>query len=230
LVAITDQIHVFSALDGDFHGFVQIPHPVVAKPASVGFGATDDEVCVFSPVGIKLTIVNLTSSKTVEINNPKFFGSVSALRGCSFRPRTHHLALLTRAAGKDMVSIHAAETHEIQRSWSPDTVDAQGLVWSPDGRWLVMWDSPAHGNRVIFFTADGHVFKDWCGGHPQTALDDMDQYGPGVRTLAFSPNGRYTAVADGSNHICILNNWFVEEMRLHHAHPVEPKETLQVRC
>ncbi|KAI3337096.1 hypothetical protein HD806DRAFT_26826 [Xylariaceae sp. AK1471] len=228
LVAVSDQVHVFSAPGGDFHGLVQIPQPLAAKSAFVSFGATDDEVCIFSPVGIKLTIVNLVSSKAVEISNPKFFSTMSALKGHSFRPNTHHLALLTRAAGKDMISIHAAGTREIQRSWSPETIDAQGLAWTPGGRWLAVWDSPAHGTRVLFCTSDGHIFKDWRGAFPQIAPYDIDQYGPGVKTLGFSPNGRYTAVADGSNHICILNDRLVEEVRFHHVQTVEPKETLQI--
>ncbi|KAI1426009.1 hypothetical protein F5Y12DRAFT_317053 [Xylaria sp. FL1777] len=229
LVTVADQFHVFSAPSGDFHGLVQIPQLPGTKPAFASFGATDDEVCVFSPVGIKLTIFNLVSSKAVEISNPKFFSSVAALKGCSFRPRTHHLALLTRTAGKDMVSIHSADTREIQRSWCPETVDAQGLSWTPDGRWLVVWDSPAHGTRVLFCTHEGHVYRDWRGDLPHSALDDdMGQYAPGVKALALSPNGRYTAVADGSNRISIFNDRLVEEVRLHHTPTVEPKETLQI--
>ncbi|KAI3343879.1 hypothetical protein F4824DRAFT_24756 [Ustulina deusta] len=229
LVAIADQFHVFSALSGDFHGLVQIPQPPGTKPAFASFGATDGEVCVFSPLGIKVTIFNLLSSKAVEISNPKLYSTVAALRGCSFRPSTHHLALLTRTAGKDMISIHSADTREIQRSWCPDTVDAQGLSWTPDGRWLVVWDSPAHGTRVLFCTHDGHVYKDWRGDLPHSALGhDMGQYAPGVKALAFSPNGRYTAVADGSNRISIFNDRLVEEVRLHHAPTVEQKETLQI--
>jgi len=228
LVALTDQIHVFSISGGDYHGYAQVPQPLSVKPAFVSFGATDDEVCVFSPVGLKLSIVNLASSKAVEISNPKFFSTMSAPKGFSFRARSRHLALLTRVAGKDMISIHAAETREIQRSWYPDTVDAQGLAWTPDGKWLVVWDSPAHGTRVFFCAPDGHVFKEWRGVHPQTETDDMDQYGPGVKTLAFSPNSRYTAVADGTSRICMLNDRLVEEVRLHHTQTIEPKETLQV--
>ncbi|KAI1180378.1 hypothetical protein F4777DRAFT_530000 [Nemania sp. FL0916] len=228
LVAIGDRFHVFSAPDGDFHGNVQIPQPLATKAASVSFGATDDEVCVFSSVGVKLTIVNIASSKIVEISNPKFFNAASASRGCSFRPTTYHLALLTRTAGRDIISIHSAVTREIQQSWCPETVDALGLEWTPDGRWLVVWDSPAHGTRVLFCTHDGHVFKDWRGDQPHYSLDDMDKYGPGIKILTFSPDGRYTAVADGSARISILNSRLVQEVQFHHSSPVEPKETLQI--
>ncbi|KAI1823042.1 hypothetical protein F4861DRAFT_349723 [Xylaria intraflava] len=228
LVAVADQLHVFSAAEGEFHGLVQIPQSLAAKPAFVSFGATDDDICVFSSFGIRLTIISLVSSKAVEISNPKFFSTVSAPRGYSFRPSTRHLALLTRTSGKDMISIHSAETHEVQRSWYSETVDAQGLAWTPGGRWLAVWEAPAHGTRILFYTPDGHLFKDWRGDAPYSALDDMDQYGPGIRSVAFSPNGRYTAVADGSPHICIINDRLVEEARLHHSQIISPKETLQI--
>ncbi|KAI1432328.1 hypothetical protein GGR50DRAFT_613379 [Xylaria sp. CBS 124048] len=228
LVAVTDQFHVFSAAGGEFHGSVQVPQSLATKPAFVNFGATDDDICVFSSFGIRLTIINLVSSKAVEINNPKFFSTVSAPRGYSFRPGSRHLALLTRTSGRDMISIHSAETHEIQRSWNPETVDAQGLAWTPDGRWLVVWESPAHGTRVLLFTPDGHLFKEWRGGHQHSALNDMDQYGPGVRSIAFSPSGRYTAVIDGSPRICLINDRLAEEARLHHPQTIVPKETLQI--
>ncbi|KAI1196648.1 hypothetical protein F5X97DRAFT_205775 [Nemania serpens] len=228
LVAVADRFHIFSAPGGDFHAVVQIPQSLAPKSAFVDFGATDDEVCVFSSLGIKLTVVNVVSSKAVEINNPKFSGPVSAPRGCSFRSSTHHLALLTRTAGRDIISIHSADTREIQRSWYPDTVDAQGLAWTPDGRWLVVWESPAHGTRVLFCTHDGHVFKDWRGDYPHSSLGDMDQYGPGVKALAFSPNGRYTAVADGSSRIFVLNDRFMGEALFNHIPTIEPRETLQI--
>ena len=81
----------------------------------------------------------------------------------SFRPSTHHLAVLTQSAGKDMVSIHSPKMREVQRAWFPDTVDVQGLLWSPDGKWLALWESAAQGHKVLIYTPDGHLFKDWRG-------------------------------------------------------------------
>ncbi|KAI1326368.1 hypothetical protein F5Y16DRAFT_231094 [Xylariaceae sp. FL0255] len=228
LIVGTAHLHIFSIPAGDFHGVVQVPQPLTAKPAYVSFGATDNEACIWSSFGIKLTIVDIKSSKAVEISNPKFYNAASTWRGCSFRSRTHHLALLTRVSGKDMISIHSSQTREIQRSWSPDTIDAQGLEWTPDGRWLAVWESQAHGSRIVFYTPDGHVFHDWRGGHQLPALDDMDQYGSGIKVLAFSPNGKYTAVANGSDNICVLGDWFVESMRLRHPQTVEPSNTLKI--
>ncbi|KAI0131663.1 hypothetical protein F4776DRAFT_655169 [Hypoxylon sp. NC0597] len=228
LVTAVDQVHVFSVTDSAFHGTINIPSSV-ARSTFIDFGATDHEVCIWSPFGIKLTIVNFTSSKVVEIANPKFYHAASATRGCSFRASTHHLALLTRSSGKDMISIHSPKTREIERSWFPDTIDAQGLAWTPDGKWLVVWESSAQSPRVILYTSDGHTFKDWRGPLPHASHDMGLQYGAGVRTVTLSPDGRLTAIANGSTCICILNApSMVEIMRLHHPQVVQPKDTLQI--
>ncbi|KAI1417564.1 hypothetical protein F5Y13DRAFT_184903 [Hypoxylon sp. FL1857] len=228
LVAVVDQIHLFSATASNFYGTAKIPHSV-AKSTVIDFGATDHEVCVWSPFGIKLTIVNFASSKVVEISNPKFYHAASATRGCSFRARTRHLALLTRSSGKDMISIHSPKTRETERSWCPDTIDAQGLAWTPDGKWLVVWESSAQAPRVILYTSDGHVFRDWKGPLPH-APNDMDlQHGAGVRLVALSPDSRLTAIANGSTCIRILNTpSMVEKMRLRHPQAIQPKDTLQI--
>ncbi|KAI0480704.1 hypothetical protein GGR56DRAFT_664237 [Xylariaceae sp. FL0804] len=225
LVSVTDQLHVFSAIGDGFHATASIPFSLGPKSMYVDFGATDLEVCVWSPLGIKLILVNLASSRAVEISNPKFYHAASAARGCSFRSGTCHLALLTRTAGKDMISIHSPGTREVERSWAPDTIDAQALAWTPDGRWLVVWDSPAYGPRVILYTSDGHVFKDWRG----SVVQDLELQYAGVRALEFSPNGRHAAVADDSSSLCMLHGQtLAEEMRLRHPTTVRPRDTLQV--
>lgn len=231
LLAATDEVHVYSATESRFHANIRNPASSVAKSAFVDFGATDLEACVFSAHGIKLSIFNLGSSKVVEISNPKFYTTASAARGFSFRPHTHHLALLTRVSGKDTISIHSPESREVQRSWSPDLIDAQGLAWTPDGKWLVVWESAAQGHRVVFFTADGHKYQDWSAGHLQHAQGDMDyRVGAGVRLVTFSPDSQYIAIGDYSRAVCVLHTSAMREHKqLLHPLSIEPRDTIQVR-
>ncbi|KAI1777634.1 hypothetical protein F4818DRAFT_456751 [Hypoxylon cercidicola] len=228
LVAVTEQIHVYSVRDGDFHGTAKIS-PSFAKSAFIDFGATDDEICIWSPFGVKLTLINFSTSKAVEIANPKFYHATSAARACSFRASTQHLALLTRTSGKDMISIHSSVTRELERSWFPDTIDAQGLAWTPDERWLVVWESSAQAPRVLFYTPDGHIFKDWRGPLQRASQDMGLQSGAGVRTVTISPDSRYAAIANGSTCLCIVNMpSMAEAMRLRHPPVIHPRDTLQV--
>lgn len=228
LVAVSDQIHILSTAGDNYHGVVRFPSSTVTRPSSINFGPTDSEICAFSTHGMKLSIFNLVTSKTVEISNPKFYTLSTAARGYSFRPRTCHLAVLTRTSGKDMISIHAPENREVQRSWSPDTIDAQGLRWTPDGNWLVVWESSAHGHRVIFFTPDGHVFRDWRGPIPRAGDVDLN-LGAGVGLVSIAPNGQNAVIADSSRSVYVLSlPSMTERARLEHPEDVHPKETLQV--
>lgn len=229
LICAADEIHVYSALDGDFHAAIRNPSATIGKLTFVDFGATDGEVCVCSAHGIRLSLFNLASSKVVEISNPKFYTASSAARGFSFRPHTRHLALLTRTSGKDTVSIHGPDSRHVQRSWNPDTVDAQGLAWTPDGKWLVMWESASQGHRVAFLTPDGHKYRDWPGS-PPPAFDDLhDRLGAGVKLVVSSPNSQSIAVGDYSRCISVVQlASLTNQLQLRHSTTVEPKDTLQV--
>ena len=230
LVADAERVRVVSALDDTFQATLRNHVPSGTKPAYVGFGASDDEICVVSPFGLKFAVFDLRSSKTTEISSPKVFYASLASRCFSFRPETRHLALLTRVAGKDMVSIHSYPTRELQRSWAPDTVDAQGLAWSPDGRWLVVWDSASQGHKAIFYTSDGHVFKTWSGPANPLPEDRDFALGAGVKSIQFSQDSGHLAIGDSSRSVCILSMASVTEtMRLRHPKTLTPKETLQVR-
>lgn len=229
LVAVADQVHVFSALDAGFHAVLRNPVPPSAKPSYVGFGSDDSEVCVCSSFGLKLTIFSLVSSRAVEIANPKFYTPATACRGFSLRPESRHLAILTRTSGRDMVSIHHPASRDVQRSWRPDTVDAQGLMWTRDGKWLLIWESAAQGHKLLFYTPDGHIFRSWSGSQdPSPELKDRD-LGAGIRLVQQSADATRVAVGDSSRCICVFDMTTLgETMRLHHPSSIFPKETLRV--
>lgn len=229
LVAVEDQIHVFSALqDNPFHADIRNPTPPGARPAFVDFDPSGSRVFICSSFGLKFSVFDLQTLKASEISNPKFFSGATASRGFSVRRGTRHLALLTRSAGKDMVSIHSSSTLDVLRSWSPDTIDAQGLVWSPDGQWLVVWESAGQGHKVLFYTPDGHVFRTWMG--PQGPDAEDRRLGAGVKAVQFSPDAKLLAAGDSTRYIYIINMESVSEgMRLQHPAIVEPRDTLQVR-
>jgi WD40 repeat protein len=229
LVADAERVRVVSAVDDSFSATIRNHGAAGTKPAYVGFGASDGEICVIASFGLKFSVFNLASSKVTEISSSKVFSSSSASRCFSFRPETRHLALLTRSSGKDMVSLHSYPTRELQRSWAPDTIDAQGLAWSPDGRWLVVWDSAAHGHRVLFYTSDGHVFKTWSGPTNPPPEDRDYPLGAGVKSIQFSADARYLAIGDFSRSVCVLSMASITEtMQLRHPRTLVPRDTLQV--
>lgn len=231
LVASAHQIHVLSVAEDGFHATIRNPLPPAAKPILVGFGASDYQICLCASLGLRFAIFDLRSSKAVEIANPKFYATPSACcRGFCFRPRTGHLSILTRISGKDVISIHDPASVQVQRSWFPDTVDAQGLLWDPDGHWLLTWEAPAHGHKILFYSSDGNLLKTWSGPQPLVAADSDLRLGPGIKLLEFSADARRLAIGDSSRRICILDMASVtESLRLQHPSSIAPTDTLQVR-
>lgn len=230
LVASVDEIHVFSAFDAAFHATVRNFAPPAAKPAYIGIGPIDTDVYVCALYGLKFTVFDLAASRAIEVANIKFCTAGTVRKGFCFRPDTRHLTVLTRVSGKDMISIHHPITKEVQRSWFPDLIDAQGVIWSPDGRWIVTWESAAHGHKILFYTPDGNLFKVWSGPQTLVAADADAQFGPGVRLLEFSADARSLAVGDNSRRICILDmkKSAAEFLRLQHPITVANADTIQV--
>lgn len=189
---------------------------------------TDDEICVFSDFGLKLTVFNLLTSTSVDIASPKLYHPGNWSKGFAYRPRTQNLALLTRNGGKDVISIHTTVAYEVMRSWNPDTIDAQALSWSPDGRWLAVVESAGQGHRILVYTADGHLYKVWNG--PLPTMDDKDiALGAGVKMLDWSASGEYLAMADFSSKVTLLSTpWFSGIMSLNHTTIIKPVTGLNV--
>lgn len=231
LVFAANKIEVFSIAKcgsgSSFRATVCNPTSLSNKPPLVQFGARDTEVLFWPSSGLKLVIFDLSNSKTVEIGSPKFYHSTSASRGLSLRPGSGHLALLTRTGGKDFVSLHHHITRQVEHSWSPDTVDAQGLMWSPDGKWLVVWESPAQGYRLFLYAADGQLFRS-IG--PSSITNNPDaELDPGIKTCQFSPDAQLCALGDHGRGIAVFQteSWRVA-LKLFHPATLVPSNTLQV--
>ncbi|KAF3929597.1 hypothetical protein ABW19_dt0208979 [Dactylella cylindrospora] len=144
----------------------------------VDFGGNEDEVVVLSEFGV----------------------------GFGYRPRTNHFALLTRPAVHDILNLYSPLTYNLITSVVLPSADAQGLKWSPDGRWIAIWDSPSAGYRVVLYTADGHLFRT----HEQPCV------GLGLRSVEWSGGGEYLVLGGYDGRIICLNNFLfnpVVEMR-----------------
>ncbi|CCF40568.1 WD40 domain-containing protein [Colletotrichum higginsianum] len=229
LACYADQIHVYSALAPGYHAVIRNPATPNLKPTFVQFGSSDTEVFMCSSYGLKFSVFDLATGRTVEISNPKFHQAAVASRGFALRPGSAHLAILTRVAGKDIVGIQHPKTREVLRSWQPDTVDAQGLVWTPDGCWLVMWESAAQGHKILFYTPDGHLFKTWSGPSPVEAEDEHYDLGAGVKVCQLSPDGARMAVCDYTRTVRVIDTkTATESMRLDHPTAITPRETVQI--
>ncbi|KAK2595773.1 hypothetical protein QQS21_006599 [Conoideocrella luteorostrata] len=232
LISAGDQIQVSSVSGSSFNAIIQHPAaPVAGKLPLIRFGATDMELLACAPLGLKFMVFDLSTSKAVEIGNPKFFHSNSASRGFSIRPGTGHLVVLTRTGGKDMLSIHHPSTRQITRSWHPDAIDAQGVQWSPDGQWIIAWDAPVQGRRLFVYTSDGQHYRTLSTSQlmPDPNEDPESDMELGIRNCHFSSNAELCVVRDHSRGAIVLQvGIWRSMMRLWHPAAATPSETLQV--
>ncbi|KAF5134292.1 WD repeat-containing protein [Metarhizium brunneum] len=232
LVSAGDYIQVFAACDGSFQATIHGPAaPAGGKLPMIQFGSHDTEVLACAPFGIKFAVFDVAASKVVEISNPKFHHPTSASRGFSLRPDTGHLLMLTRVGGKDMVSIHHPLTRRVTRSWYPDTLDAQAVQWTPDGQWIVLWESPAQGSQLLVYTGDGQHFRtlDASSLRPDPTTEPESDMQPGIKSCQLSSNAELCATGDHSRGITVLQvGIWRSVMRLMHPTAIAPRETLQV--
>ena len=101
------------------------------------------------------SIMSLTKPQRDEVLGLKYPDS----RSFAQSPQCRYFALLTRSKGQDMVSVFAPSDSAFDKAvtFNPRTLDAQGVLWCPNGTpLLIVWDSPAYGLKVYFFSALGH--------------------------------------------------------------------------
>ncbi len=143
---------------------------------------------------MKFTIWSLTTSRGVEIRDPKY-----TVHCYSFRPRTGHMALLTRPAAQDILMLLSPSKHELIASVELPTMDAQEVLWSSDGCWLAIRDAASGGHKVLIYTADAHLFKTYSG-----AVDD-GSIGLGLKRMAWNPSNGSLVLGDYNDNVTILS-------------------------
>ncbi|RKF81655.1 putative WD repeat-containing protein C32H8.09 [Golovinomyces cichoracearum] len=196
LIGSTDMLLIFSVTNSQELASITNPTSCLTKASLVVFGSKDYELLIFYEFGLRLSIINLITSNVIDIPSIKLYGPTNATRGFSYRPGTSDLSLLTRSGGKDIISLHTADTFDVFKSWFPGTIDAQGMNWSPDGKWLVVCESASHGPKMLIYTADGQLFKTW-----QANVGS----GIGIRLSQWSPNGVQIAFTNYSQTVNIIN-------------------------
>ncbi|KAJ5819085.1 hypothetical protein N7474_004676 [Penicillium riverlandense] len=171
------------------------PHPLQIfadiesiEPGSlnVEFGGDGNEIIVFHAWHTKLSIHFLDTGRTSMIKTPKF----SHPLGFGYRPQTRQLAILLKPEASDVLTVHEYRSYDLINRAVLSTIDAQGLKWSPDGRWIAVWDVASAGTKVLVFTADGQLYRTYTG--PGEVDESFDL---GVKQIEWSP-------AVGQNDTC----------------------------
>lgn len=229
LIGSNEVLYIYSAKKGprDFSVIIKNVAGSFSRASLVSFGANDSEVLILHDFGLKLSIFNLITSQWVDIVSPKLYSPRSTSRGFSYRPSTANLTLLSRNSSRDIVSIHSRDTLDVIRSWRLDTIDAQGMSWSPDGKWLFIYESATLGYKIVVYTADGQLYQTWQGPTTTSEVDDFSMIGLGlgIKFILCSPDSTCLAVSDYSAIVMVIQILsFSQIMSLEHSIIVKPNE------
>ncbi|KAI9793732.1 MAG: hypothetical protein M1833_000678 [Piccolia ochrophora] len=208
LLADENTVRVWDTRDPQWLATIENACGGLCKIANVEFGGSEDEVIVFSENGLKVTVWSLVTGRNYEIKDPKF-----SKRAHTYRPRTGQCALLTRPAAHDVITIHDHPTYRIFKYFMSATTDAQGLKWSPCGRWLTVWDSAASGYKLVIYTADGHMFRVISSPAGGTGA------GLGIKTVQWSPSASHLAIGDYANRVSVLDHTISTKVHIQLEHP-----------
>ncbi|OGE52562.1 hypothetical protein PENARI_c010G08967 [Penicillium arizonense] len=154
---------------------------------AVEFGADESEVLVFHSWNTKLSIYSLETGRCSVIKSPKLAHHL----GFGYRPKTKQLAILLKPETSDLLTVHEPRSYDLLNRTVLPTIDAQGLKWSPDGKWIAVWDIASAGTKVVIFTADGQLFRTYSG--PSGVDDSFDL---GVKQIEWSPANPQIGVSE----------------------------------
>lgn len=149
----------------------------------VEFGPSESEIVILNAWMTKASIADVDTGRIMVIKSPKACSPQA--QGHGYRPRTRQFAILLKPEGTDLLTIHEPNSYEVINKVSLQTVDAQGLKWSPDGRWLAVWDTASNGTRVSIYTADGQFLRTYTGPKDLENVHDL-----GVRAIEWAPAGK----------------------------------------
>ena len=204
LIAVNDMVRIHDITDVKWSAVVERAASNFGRIADVKFGPSPNEILVFSDFGVKLTTWSLVTCRGVEFRDPKYI-----VHCYSCRSRTGHLAIITRPAAQDILMLLNPRSHELITSLELPTIDAQEVLWSPNGCWLAIRDAASSGHKLLIYTADAHLFKTYTG------VGDTDDIGLGIKSMAWSCSNGTLALGDCNDNVTILsNNTVVTLLRL----------------
>jgi WD40 repeat protein len=140
---------------------------------------------------LRLTIWSLTSKQVHCIKFPNFTGKQSI----AFSPDGRFLAVPERKNFKDVLGIYSTEDWNLLKQFSTATSSLKGVQWSPEGRYLAVYDGASEYNIAVY-TPDGSKVARY-----QPYEDAL-----GIKTVSWSPSGKFLAIGSFDEYARVFNN------------------------
>lgn len=187
----TDRVDVWSLEDENWRCSIVDEAARIANALWAPNGS--QYILTLSELGLRLSIWSLvggTGETRRYIQLPK--GRVRP----SFHPDGDFMALAQRREYRDLIGIYSTDNWQLVKEIEvSDTVDLDGLQWSPDGLHLAGWDSAAQLGAVVVNVA----------GVVKRVYGEKDS-GLGLRLCRWSPTGQLLAMGGYDGKIRVLNN------------------------
>ncbi|KAJ3218127.1 WD repeat-containing protein wrap73 [Dinochytrium kinnereticum] len=148
-------------------------------------------VLTFSDFQLRITIWSLCTKEASYIQYPKYSN-----KGYSFRKDGRYFVLSERRESRDTLSVYDCEDWTLLKHFPVDTVDLENVAWSPDGRYIAVWDTMLEYKVLIYFP-DGRLIKSF------SAYD----HGLGVKTACWSPSSQFLAIGSYDEKVRLLNHY-----------------------
>lgn len=139
---------------------------------------------------LRITVWSLINKSVSYIKNPK-----ACQQYLDFTSNGNYLAVAERRDCKDYVSIFDAVSWQVLKHLDPETDDMEGLMWSPDGTTLCVWES-CLAYRVLLFSLDGRCLATY------SAYD----LALGVKSVIWSPTSQFLAIGSYDEKLRLLNH------------------------
>ncbi|KAH6644703.1 hypothetical protein C7974DRAFT_384123 [Boeremia exigua] len=199
---------VYDLRDDRWNAVVNNGSGGMGRNVHVEFGANEEEIVAWSDFGACAKVWCLRSGRAIEIRDPKFPGKEG--KGWGYRVvsrdngRGGVMAMLCRSSGMDVLMLLAPRTYALISRVELPTIDAAGLKWSRDGRWIAVWDATSTGYNLYIFTADGHLYRT-ITREPSTDAREWTVEGLGIKSVEWVPGTEWLAVGGWDRRVRILS-------------------------
>uniref|UniRef100_A0A3Q0KCX1 Putative wd-repeat protein n=1 Tax=Schistosoma mansoni TaxID=6183 RepID=A0A3Q0KCX1_SCHMA len=146
---------------------------------------------------LRITVWSISEVSVSYLKFPK-----ACANNLAFCPGGRYLALLERRNFQDHLSLFDCRLQwTILWNITLDTDDAVGLVWSPDGRYILVYDNCLRYKASIYSVGGKHL-STYCAYKPTQEL-------LGIKSVSWSPTGQLLALGSYDQKCRLLNdfNW-----------------------
>ncbi|KAI9137159.1 quinon protein alcohol dehydrogenase-like superfamily [Paraphysoderma sedebokerense] len=173
---------------------------------------TGRDILSFSEFGLRVTIWSLVDRSVRYIQYPKHTD-----KGYAFRKDGKYFAIAERRDANDYIGIYDCEDWSLIKHFQVDTTDLEDISWSPDGRFIAVWNSLLE-YQIHIYHPDGRLVKSYS---PYPNDQNGQCMGLGIKSVKWSPSSQFVAVGSFDQKARLLNHYtFNPTIELSHSSTV----------